>query len=151
MKKCNQCNKVKSSEEFYTQKRPRRNGKAHSYGLRYRCIPCDKRYSHERRKVAGFRQSREWKGEKARQGKGTKHAERSKVNSQRSRDEMSDMYIRSLITKKSKTLKPKDIPEKLIKMHRISLGLKRELRAIKESEREYQDILKRVRDLDETL
>ena len=130
MKKCHKCNKIKSSEEFYTQKRPSGDGKTYSYGLRYRCIPCDKRYCRERRKVAGFRQSREWKGEQARQGRGTKHAERSKINAQKHRDEMSDMYIRSLITKKSKTLKPKDVPEELIKMHRISLGLKRELRAI---------------------
>ena len=130
MKKCNQCNKIKSNEEFYIQKRYRRSGELY-YDLRYICIPCDRRYSCERRKVEGFRQSLEWKSEKARQGKGTKHAERSKINSQKSRDNMSDMYIRSLITKKSKSLKPEDIPGELVKIHRISLRLKRELRAIK--------------------
>ena len=127
MKKCHKCNKIKSSEEFYTQKRPSGDGKTYSYGLRYRCIPCDKRYCRERRKVAGFRQSREWKGEQARQGRGTKHAERSKTNSQKSRDNMSDMYIRSLMTKKSKNLKPEDIPDELVAAHRENLKLKRQL------------------------
>ena len=124
MKKCNQCNKIKSREEFYTQKRPGRNGKTY-YGLRYVCIPCDKQGSYKRRKAGG------WKYEKERQGKGTRHAELSKANSQKHRDNMSDMYIRSLITKKSKSLKPEDIPEGLVRMYRISLGIKRELRALK--------------------
>ena len=130
MKKCSKCNKIKPSEKFYTQKRYRSSGELY-YDLRYICIPCERRHTRERRKVAGFRQSREWKSEKVRQGRGTKHAERSKINAQKHRDEMSDMYIRSLIAKKSKTLNTKDIPEKLIKMHRIGLKLKRELREIR--------------------
>ena len=43
------------------------------------------------------------------------------------RIEMSDMYIRSLITKKSKVLESKDISDELIKAYRTNLKLKRAL------------------------
>jgi len=45
---------------------------------------------------------------------------------------MSDMYIRGLITKKSKDLKPKDIPAELVELYRLNLKLKRLLRQEKE-------------------
>ena len=124
MKKCNKCKQVKPYEQFYRQKRPSRNGKIY-YGYRYICRPCDHKASLERRKAGG------WVNEKKRQGPGTKHRIQSKINSQRHRDNMSDMYIKSLITKKSKTLKPKDISDRLVKLYRISLDLKRKLRADK--------------------
>ena len=123
-KKCNKCKQIKSLEDFYTQKRPSRNGKIY-YGYRYMCKPCEHKATLERRKAGG------WINEKKRQGPGSKHRMLSKINSQRHRDVMSDMYIRSLITKKSKTLKPEDIPKRIINMHRISLKLKRELREMK--------------------
>ena len=40
---------------------------------------------------------------------------------------MSDSYIRELMTKKSKGLDPKDIPKDLIELHRATLALKRVL------------------------
>ena len=58
---------------------------------------------------------------------GSKHHELSKINSQKHRDEMSPMYIRSLITKKSKGLKSKDIPDELVQLHRAALKIKRKL------------------------
>ena len=125
IKKCNKCKQIKSLKEFYTQKRPSRNGKVY-YGYRYICKPCDHIKTTEWRKKSG------WISEKKRQRPGSKHAKQSKINSQRQRDEMSDMYISSLITKRSKTLNPQDIPKKLIEQYRISLGLKRELKKIKE-------------------
>ena len=126
MKKCSKCNKIKPSEKFYTQKRYRSSGELY-YDLRYICIPCERRHTRERRKVAGFRQSREWKSEKVRQGRGTKHAERSKINAQKHRDEMSDMYIRSLITKRFESLNSEDIPDELVSAYRENLRLKRKL------------------------
>tara|TARA_Y100001963_G_scaffold48258_1_gene67866 strand:+ start:8952 stop:9356 length:405 start_codon:yes stop_codon:yes gene_type:complete len=129
-KQCNKCKQIKplTKEYFYTQKRPSRNGKIY-YGWRYICKPCEHKATLERRKAGG------WANEKKRQGPGSTHRKLSKKNSQRHRDIMSDMYIRSLMTKKSKTLKPKDISQRLVNMHRISLQLKRELRAIKRKER----------------
>tara|TARA_R100001594_G_scaffold145344_1_gene195412 strand:- start:28 stop:435 length:408 start_codon:yes stop_codon:yes gene_type:complete len=135
MKKCNHCNQIKSHKEFYIQKRYRSNGKLY-YDLRYRCISCERKHAREIRKDIGFKQSLAWEAEKRRQCKGTKHAKLSKINSQKHRDNMSDMYIRSLITKKSKTLKPKDIPKRVVDAYRISLGIKRELRVLKNKVRQ---------------
>ena len=109
-KKCNKCKKIKDVSNFY--KRNDRN----SY--RYICKVCDNIESNERRRKSG------WINEKKRQGPGTKHAKNSKLNSQRHRDEMSPMYVRSLITKKSKDLKSSDIPDDVVKAWRISLKLK---------------------------
>ena len=58
---------------------------------------------------------------------GSKLHELAKINSRKHRTEMSDMYIRSLITKKSKYLKPEDIPDELVIAHRENLKLKRQL------------------------
>ena len=43
------------------------------------------------------------------------------------RDELSDSYIRELMTKKFKDLKPKDIPDDLVEFWKINLRLKRAL------------------------
>ena len=114
-KKCNKCKKVKDVSNFY-----KRNDRTNGY--RYICNVCDNIESNERRKKSG------WINEKKRQGKGSKHSKQSKINSQKHRDEMSDMYIRGLITKKSKDLKPEDIPAELVELYRLNLKLKRLLR-----------------------
>lgn len=121
MKKCNKCNKIKDDTDFYTQRRTTKKGTVY-YSLRYLCIPCDKRQSYKRRKDHG------WKHEKAKQYIGSKHHELSKKLSQKHRDEMSDMYIRSLITKKWDGMKSEDIPQDMVEAYRVSLALKRELK-----------------------
>ena len=119
MKKCNKCKKIKLFSEFY-----RRNAYSPSIeaGYRYICKFCDNKLSIKKRKVGG------WKNEKIRQGPGSKHAKSSKLNSKKHRTKMSDMYIRSLMTKKSLDLDSKDIPQDLVNLHRVNLALKRELR-----------------------
>ena len=117
MKKCNKCKKTKPFSEYYQEKK----GK-----YRYVCRLCDNKLSNERRKAGG------WKYEKTRQGKGTNHSKLSKINSQKHRTEMSDMYIRSLITKKSKILKSEDISDEFIIVYRENLKLKRFLRKQKQ-------------------
>ena len=114
-KKCNKCKKIKDVSKFHTRKQ-----KA-SIGYRYICKVCDNKAVLARRKKAG------WINEKKRQGPGSKHSILSKIISQKHRTEMSDMYIRSLITKKSKSLKPEDIPNELVAAHRENLKLKRKL------------------------
>ena len=120
---CNKCKKIKNVSEFY-----RRNDYSPLTiaGYRYSCIPCDKAISKHKRKN-GL-----WKQEEKRTQRGSRHSILKNINSQKHRDEMSDMYIRSLMTKKSKTLKSKDIPKELIEQYRVNLILKRELRKIKE-------------------
>ena len=115
IKECNKCKKIKDVSKFHTRKQ-----KA-SIGYRYICKVCDNKAVLARRKKAG------WINEKKRQGPGSKHSILSKIISQKHRTEMSDMYIRSLITKKSKSLKPEDIPNELVAAHRENLKLKRKL------------------------
>ena len=117
-KKCNKCKKTKPFSEYY---RSNRGDIDKAGGYRYVCRSCDNKLSNERRRADG------WKNEKKRQGKGTKHSKLSKINSQKHRTEMSPMYIRSLITKKSKGLKSKDIPDELVELHRAALKIKRKL------------------------
>ena len=114
-KQCNKCKEIKDVSNFY-----RRKQKA-SLGYRYLCKACDNIASNARRKKNG------WIKEKKRQGLGSKHSKKSKLNSQKHRVEMSSMYIKSLITKKSKNLKPEDIPDELITTYREHLILKRKL------------------------
>ena len=114
MKKCNKCKKTKNFSEFYVR-RARKNG------YRYICKLCDNKASNARRKKNGYIS----KGKK--QVLGSKHHKMSKINSQRHRNEMSDMYIRGLIVKKTSGLNPQDIPDEMIKIYRLNLKLKREL------------------------
>ena len=117
-KKCSLCKKTKPFSEYY---RSNRGDIDKAGGYRYICKSCDNKESNARRKKDGY------KTEKRRQKAGSKHAKKTKVNSQRHRDEMSSMYIRSLITKKSKGLKSKDIPDELVELHRAALKIKRKL------------------------
>ena len=114
-KKCNKCKETKNVSNFY-----KRGNKTNSY--RYICKVCDNILSNMRRIKNGYKYNSK------RQVLGSKHHELSKLGSQKHRDEMSNMYIRSLITKKSKILNSKDIPDELINAHRENLKLKRMLR-----------------------
>ena len=121
-KYCSKCKETKNVSEFH-----KRNcySPLTMAGYRYICKPCDRIKSYEWRKAGG------WINAKRNQKQGSKHAKQSKANSQRHRDELSPMYLRSLITKKSKSLEPEDIPEELVSMYRLSLEIKRELRLLK--------------------
>ena len=124
IKKCNICKKTKPFSDYYRCKR----GKDTKIGgYRYICIPCD----NERARLRRLKYGAYTKAEKKRQGKDSRHHKLSKINSQRQRDKMSDTYIRSLITKKSKTLKPKDISDEFVIVYREHLKLKRFLRTQK--------------------
>ena len=112
-KKCNKCKKTKDVSEFFRRKQKL------SWGYRYICKTCDNIESSARRKKNG------WIKEKKRQGPGTKHSKKSKLNSQKHRTEMSPMYVRSLMTKKSKNLRSEDIPDELVAIYRENLKLKR--------------------------
>ena len=127
MKVCNRCKVNKPDSGFYTNRRTNSEGVVY-YDLRYVCKPCDRKISSEKRKAGG------WKWEKARQGRGTKHAELSKKNSQRHRDILSDMYLKGLIVKKDKRLTTDDVSQEMIDIVRGRLILKRKLRKKKEED-----------------
>mgnify|MGYP003153305210 FL=1 len=52
---------------------------------------------------------------------------KSKLRSKTNRENLTDSYIRDLITMQNTSLKPKDIPNSLVKLWRINLKLKRAL------------------------
>ena len=116
-KKCNKCKRIKDVSKFNRRKQKT------SIGYRYICKVCDNKAVLARRKKTG------WKNEKKRQGPGSKHSIDSKITSQKHRDEMSPMYVRSLMTKKSKSLKPEDIPDELVAIYKENLRIKRQLRS----------------------
>jgi len=114
-KRCNKCKELKNVSEFY--KRYDRTA-----GHKSICKICDNELSAIRKKKNGY------KYDKKVQVLGSKHHKLSKINSKKHRIEMSDMYIRSLMTKKSKVLKPKDISYELVEAYRINLQIKRALK-----------------------
>ena len=114
MKQCNKCKKIKDVSNFY-KRHDRTNG------YKYICKVCDNKLSAERKKKNGY------KYDKNRQVIGSKHHKSAKINSRKHRTEMSDMYIKSLMTRKSKSLKPEDIPDELVTAYRENLKLKRQL------------------------
>ena len=113
-KRCNECKELKNVSEFY-----KRGDRTDSY--KYICKICDNKLSVLRKKENGY------KYDKKRQVIGSSHHELSKINSRKHRNEMSSMYIKSLITKKSKSLKSEDISDEFVKIYRLNLKLKRKL------------------------
>ena len=114
VKKCNKCKEIKDVSNFY-KRYDRTNG------YKSICKICDNKSSSIRKKKNGY------KHDKKRQVIGSKHHKSAKINSRKHRSEMSDMYIRSLMTKKTKNLKPEDIPDELVSAYRENLKLKRQL------------------------
>ena len=115
-KKCYKCKKVKEITEFY-KKSSNTTDK-----LSGRCKKCDNALKtawrkNNPRKVKAY--------EKGRWRHGKKREDDLKRN-RKSRLEMSDSYMRELITKKS-NLNPEDLTDELIEMCRLNLKLKRAL------------------------
>ena len=113
-KECNKCKEIKNIDDFY-KRYDRTNG------YKSICKTCDNKLSAERKKRNGY------KHDKKRQVIGSKHHKSAKINSRKHRSEISDMYVKSLMTKKTKNLKPEDIPDELVSAYRENLRLKRQL------------------------
>ena len=115
-KHCNRCDNDKNISMFYRDK-------SQKQGIRSCCKKCDdittELWSKNNKDKYLARQ---------RERSSDEHSKKvRKIRSQKHRDEMSDMYIRSLMTKKSKGLDSKDIPDELVEIHRENLKLKRHL------------------------
>ena len=116
IKHCNRCNNDKDISMFYKDK-------SQKTGIRSCCKKCDDITTELWRK-----NNKDKYLARQRERSSDEHSKKvRKIRSQKHRDEMSDMYIRSLITKKSKSLKPEDIPDELVAAHRENLKLKRKL------------------------
>ena len=117
---CNRCKTTKDTSMFYTD-----NSK--KCKIRSICKKCDNA------KTNAWRKNNMEAYLNAQRDRFNKDPNRRLKNikrSQKHRDEMSDMYIRSLLTKKSKNLKPEDITDDLIKFTREALKLKRALKKL---------------------
>ena len=117
-KQCYKCKKVKNLDRFY------KKSSNTTDMLSGRCKKCDNALKTAWRKnnpekVRIYEKGR-WKNGKKR----LDDISRSK----KYRDELSDSYIRELMTKKFEGLKPKDIPNDLVKLWKINLKLKRALK-----------------------
>jgi hypothetical protein len=102
--------------------------KSQKYGIRSCCKKCDDKTTELWRK-----NNKDVYLANQRERSRGKHAKKvRKIRSQKHRTEMSNMYIRSLITKKSKILKSEDISDEFIIIYRENLKLKRFLRKQKQ-------------------
>ena len=119
IKHCNKCNNDKDISMFYKDR-------FRKIGIRYCCKGCDDIFTEKWRKNNKdkylARQRKRWTNNDEKKAA-------NKIISQKHRTEMSDMYIKSLMTKKSKTLKPEDITNEMIELCRANLQIKRLLRS----------------------
>ena len=119
IKHCNKCNSDKDISMFYKDR-------TQKTGIRSCCKKCDDitteiwRKKNKSKYLA--RQRKRWINNDEKRAA-------NKIVSQKHRIEMSDMYIKSLMTKKSKTLKPEDITNEMIELCRANLQIKRLLRS----------------------
>ena len=117
-KKCYKCKQTKNLDRFYKKTSNTTDS------LSGRCKKCDDMLKtlwrkNNPEKVRIFEQRR-WRHGDKRQ-KDISRARKHRIN-------MSDSYIRELMTKKIKGLDPKDIPDDLVIIYRENLRLKRKLK-----------------------
>jgi len=115
-KYCNTCNSTKDSSLFYKCS-SKKDKKASN------CKKCDdiaktNWRKNNPKKVKAYEKKR-WRTTDKKE-KDLKRAFNHRLN-------MSDSYIRELMTKKSKSLNSKDIPDELVQVYRENLKLKRKL------------------------
>ena len=120
-KTCYKCNQTKSLDRFY------KKTSNVTDGLSGRCKKCDNLLKTAWRKNNPEKVKSYEKGRYRNTDKKRKDIARSREN----RVRMSTPYIRELMTKKTKNLDPKDIPDDLIELHKVNLMVKRILRSKK--------------------
>ena len=119
MLKCTRCKITKNVSMFYKNKR-KVNGRQSD------CKVCHDKITKKWRKANPDKYSKYNCNPKRNEEKKTE----SKLRSRQHRHDMSDRYIRDLMTMHT-TLKPEDIPEALVECHRVNLKLKRMLKLTK--------------------
>ena len=114
-KTCTACEEVKDLSMFYRNKY--RTDKRQSH-----CKVCHNAVTKQWRKDNPDKYSKYNCSPRKNEAMKTK----SKIRSRKHRHDMSDRYIRDLITMHT-DLKPEDIPDELVEMYKINLQLKRQL------------------------
>ena len=118
-KKCYKCKQTKSLDRFYKKASNTTDGLCGS------CKECDDKAKvswrlNNLKKVRSYDRGRYW-------NKTSKKRKQDNARGRQNRLEMSNEYIRILMTVKSKDLNPEDIPDELVKVYRENLRLKRKL------------------------
>ena len=114
---CYKCGKIKSLDDFYKRK-------VNKNGYCGRCKKCDNILKNDwvkrnPEKVKSYEKKR-WRSGKKRKD--------DLARTRKHRVEMSDSYIRELMTKKCKNLNANDIPKDLVDFYRANLAVKRALK-----------------------
>ena len=117
IKHCNRCNSDKDISMFYKDK-------SQKNGIRSCCKKCDDITTEIWRKN---NKDKYLAHQRERWLSGDKKAA-NKIISQKHRDKISPMYVRSLMTKRSKNLKSDDITDEMVELCRANLQIKRLLR-----------------------
>ena len=112
---CTKCKAEKDFSLFFKNKDKK-------YGLASNCKECHEKATKLWRKKNPERYKSYCRG----RVKTPERTLKSKLRSRKHRKEMSDAYIRDLITMKS-SLNPEDIPDEMVEMHRLNLAIKRQL------------------------
>ena len=119
MLKCTKCKEIKDISMFYRNKRKINGRQSH-------CKICHDKAVKKWRKANPDKYSTYNCNPRRNEEKKIE----SKLRSRQHRHDMSDRYIRDLMTMHT-SLKPKDIPEGLVECHRVNLKLKRMLKLTK--------------------
>jgi len=115
IKHCNKCNNDKDISMFYKDR-------SQKIGIRSCCKSCDDITTEMWRKK---NKSKYLACQRKRWVDNDEKRAANKIVSQKHRTKMSDMYIRSLMTKKSKSLKSEDITNEMVELCRANLKIKR--------------------------
>ena len=114
-KQCTKCKEVKDISMFYRNKYRTDNRQSH-------CKVCHNEANTKWRKANPEKYSKYNCSPRRNKAKRLE----SKMRSRRHRHNMSDRYIRDLMTMKN-NLKPEDIPDEMVEAYKINLQLKRAL------------------------
>ena len=106
-KTCTECKAVKNILMFYRRK-------SSIDGRQFHCKVCHNNYC------------KEWRKNNPGHDKTSENFKRSKLRSRKYRHDMSDIYIRDILTMNT-NLNSKDITDEIVELHKINLKIKREL------------------------
>jgi hypothetical protein len=118
-KKCSKCKEIKDISMFYKNKQKKDN--LQSNCKKCHTITCKDYIARNPEKY------KEWNKKQMTK----KRAYQSKMRSRKLRKDMTNSYLKDLITMNNTDLKPKDIPNELAELWKINLTLKRELKLTK--------------------
>ncbi len=114
-KQCSKCKKILDTSMFW-------KNSTNISGFQAYCISC-----HNKQKAKWIKKNPDKYQKMNTKKRNPKAALNSKLRSRKMRKDLSDRYLRDIMTM-GHSLKPKDIPIEMVEMHRINLKIKRVLK-----------------------